>query len=115
MSNIGCINVLDLDWYCYRYEFSVLRRAIHCHGLAKLKTDHGRSKLGEIAYKGYLAQQTIKGYNVTEQCDLSEVIDAGKQAEEEICAYYDYLASCCNPVNENLWDLHPCRKQFSML
>ena len=34
-----------------------------------------------------------------------------------MCNYYDYLISCCNSTNENMWakpNLHPCRKTFSL-
>lgn len=49
---------------------------------------------------------------------LLQTIAEGSAAETEICDYYDYLVSCCNPLGNDddiQWDkpdIHPCKKSF---
>lgn len=108
-------DILGATWHWYRYEFTVLRGAIHCHGLAKLDNDPNLCELGTKATKGYLAQKEMFTEKSTEQRTL-QTIAVGKDAERQICDYFDYLVSCCNPVDGTQWekpDLHPCRKSFT--
>jgi hypothetical protein len=49
-------DTLGAEWHWYQYEFQA-RGSIHCHGMAKLKSDPGLCKLTEIALKGYLAEK----------------------------------------------------------
>lgn len=48
---------LGATWHWFRYEFTVLRGPIHCHGLAKLKNDPGLLKLTKLAKTGFLANE----------------------------------------------------------
>ena len=47
-------NILRAEWHWYRFEYAVIRDAIHCHGLEKLKSDPG---LCNLASKAVLAKE----------------------------------------------------------
>ena len=47
---------LDAEWHWFRYEFAVQRGSIHCHGVAKLKSDPGLCDLSKVALQGFLAK-----------------------------------------------------------
>ena len=108
-------NILDAKWHWYRYEFSVLRGGIHCHGLAKLNSD---PDLCDLASNAVTAKQVLKmhkeqSFAYTES-DLT-LLKEGATAEKSICSYYDYLVSCMNPTQLNDWEkplIHPCQKTF---
>ena len=51
---------LGAEWHWFRYEFAVQRGSIHCHGIAKLKSDPGICSLSEAALRGYLASKNWK-------------------------------------------------------
>ena len=89
----------------YRFEISVLRGAVHCHGLAKLKSDPNLCE----AVDGYFAQQKIQEGNLanSELPLLQDTIDQGKLAEQRICQYYDFLVNCTNPGENNQWETPP--------
>ena len=110
-------NTLGAEWHWYRFEFSVLRGAIHCHGLAKLKSNPNLCELNSKAVDGYFAQQKIQEGNLTnsELPLLQDTIDQGKLAEQRICQYYDFLVNCTNPGENNQWEtptVHPCLKTY---
>ena len=52
---------LNSEWHWYRYEWQK-RGNIHVHGLARLKSDPGLSKLGEDVAKGRKAQKMLEMY-----------------------------------------------------
>ena len=43
---------MGCEWHWYRFEFAIMRGSIHCHGLAKLKSDPGLCNLSQVALKG---------------------------------------------------------------
>ena len=45
-----------MHWY--RYEFQA-HGSIHCHGVAKLKSDPGLRNLNDKALKGFLAEKSF--------------------------------------------------------
>ena len=47
-------NILETQWDYYRFEYAAIRGAIHCHYLAKLKSDPG---LCNFASKAVLAKE----------------------------------------------------------
>ena len=51
-------NCLGAEWHWYRYEFQA-RGSIHCHGVAKLKSDPGLCYLTDKALKGFLAEKSF--------------------------------------------------------
>ena len=47
-------------WYWFRYEYTIQRGSIHCHGVAKLKSDPNLcDHLSQKALQGYLAAQSL--------------------------------------------------------
>ena len=105
---------MDAEWHWYRFEYQH-RGSIHCHGTAKLKNDPGLCKLTEIALTGFLAQ---RAQNETGDFhpDVSEIIDAGKNAERKVCQYVDWLLTTVNPLppDTETWikpKAHPCQKR----
>ena len=109
--------MLGAKWHWYRYQFSVLRGAIHCHGLAKLQSDPDLCDLSEKAVNEYLAKKKLQRSDLSshEKVHAQAATQSGLQAEESICKYYDYLISCCNPVNKDEWakpDKHPCKVPY---
>lgn len=44
---------LGAEWHWYRFEYAVMRGSIHCHGVAKLKSDPGLCKLTKKALEGH--------------------------------------------------------------
>ena len=106
-------NILGAKWHWYRYEFSVLRGAIHCHGLAKLESDPGLCELANKAVDAFQGSKNIANASSIAE-DNIEIVE-GKNAEREICAYYDYLISCVND-GVGVWEkpeIHPCRKKLN--
>ena len=65
-------NGLNSEWHWYRYEWQK-RGNIHVHGLARLKSDPGLSKLGEDVAKGRKAQKMLEMY-IEIKMQLSEPI-----------------------------------------
>ena len=108
-------NTLGATWHWYRFEFAVLRGAIHCHGFVKLSSDFGVCDRTQKAVKGFECQQNVKqGLSVPHS--FEQIIEEGKKAEQEVCDYYDYLVSCTNPVQYKEWvkpDVHLCRISYS--
>ena len=70
-------DTLDAEWHWYRYEFQA-RGSIHCHGVAKLKSDPGLCKLTDIALKGFLAEKEY-GTNIDTE-SISIKIAEGKKS-----------------------------------
>ena len=105
-------NTLDAKWHWYRFEYQS-RGSIHCHGVAKLNNDPDLCKLSDTALKGYLAD-----VSEDESTPDSLTVINGKIASEEICQYYDWILSACNPVppDEGNWIkpiIHPCQKNYN--
>ena len=72
-------------------------------------------KLSDTALKGYLAD-----VSEDESTPDSLTVINGKIASEEICQYYDWILSACNPVppDEGNWIkpiIHPCQKTIMIL
>ena len=44
---------LGAEWHWYRFEYAVMRGSIHCHGVAKLKSDPGLCKFTKKALEGH--------------------------------------------------------------
>ena len=105
--------IMGAKWHWYRYEFAVMRGSIHCHGLAKLKSDPGLVELSRIALTGFLAK-------ISGQVDEStqNKICMGEKAENTIFSYIDSLVSAENPINCEEWmrpRIHPCKKDFQQV
>ena len=91
--------------------------------MAKLKNDPNLCELSQQALAGYLAEKCLTETNIkntlSEQ-DLmkkQQLICNGKEAENIICNYVDFLMSTENPCNpdDGNWvkpDIHPCKKHF---
>ena len=112
-------NILGADWHWNRYEFTVLPNGMNTHGLAKLKSDPGLCKLSEKAAEGHKAKLKLQEgiiFNSNDELDkLNALIKERIKAEKETCNYYDYLISCSNPGNINVWvqpAKHPCRNSY---
>ena len=77
-------NTLSVEWHWCRFEYAVVRAAIHCHGLAKLKDDPG---LCDLALKAVSAKQ-LSEKGKSSLSNLSEfdltVINDGVSAEKII-------------------------------
>ena len=101
-------DTLGAERHWYRFEYTVVRAAVHCHGLAKLKDDPG---LCDLALKSVSAKQLLeKGKSSTSnlsELDLT-VINDGNSAI--ICDYYDKLISRINPADVD--SVHPCQKKI---
>lgn len=50
---------LGATWHWSRYEYAVQRGSIHCHGVAKLKSDPGLCELSQQALAGYLVAKSM--------------------------------------------------------
>ena len=87
---------LDADWHWYRYEYQTICDSIHCHGTATFKNDPGLCNLTEIVLKGFLAEQKCTAESVHDDT-LQQQINKGKQTEQTICQYVDWLPSTENP------------------
>lgn len=111
-------NTLGATWHWFRYEYAVQRGSIHCHGIAKLKSDPGLCDLSQTALKGCIANQLRKDSNLSPDLSLEkeEDIKKGKEAETIISNYVDYLMSTQNPTNpDTSWvkpQNHPCKLRF---
>ena len=107
-------NSLGAVWHWFRYEFTVLRGAIHCHGFAKLSSDFNLCDTAAKAVKSFECQEKVK-LGLISFDTVREIISEGKEAEKKICDYYDNLIFCQNPINHNEWikpDTHPCRLPY---
>ena len=107
-------NCLDAEWHWYRYEFQA-RGRIHCHGVAKLKSDSGLCYLTDKALKGFLAE---KSFIESPDPSLLSCITEGKNAASQVCQYVDSLMSTYNPCpsDSELWikpNIHPCKRQHA--
>jgi hypothetical protein len=107
-------DTLGAEWHWYRYEFQA-RGSIHCHGMARLKSDPGLCKLTEIALKGYLAEKCEQDLD---NSSVSFDIEQGKKASQQVCDYHDKLISTWNPElpQDGNWQnpqIHPCSRQYS--
>ena len=112
-------NTLGVTWHWFRYEFSVQRGSIHCHGVAKLESDPGLCELSQTALKGHIANQSVNDGNLSPELLLEKIeeINKGKEAETIICDYVDYLMSTQNSANpdDGSWVKpanHPCKLRF---
>ena len=112
-------NTLGVTWHWFRYEFSVQRGSIHCHGVAKLESDPGLCELSQTALKGHIATQSVNDGNLSPELlsEKIEEINKGKEAETIICDYVDYLMSTQNPANpdDGSWVKpanHLCKLRF---
>jgi len=97
-----------------------MRGSIHCHGLAKLKSDPGICDLTEKALAGFLAGKCIKenpDISNEELNNLQNDIINGENAESEICEYVDSLMTAVNPIDGPIDEwvkpiVHPCKKRL---
>ena len=110
-------NTLGATWYWFRYEYAIQRGSIHCHGVAKLKSDPNLCELSHIALKGYLAANSLTNNQFSPELLLQkqEEIRKGVEAERAICNYVDFLMSTQNPCSNDNWakpSVHPCKRQF---
>ena len=110
---------MGAQWHWYRFEFAVMRGSIHCHGLAKLKSDPGLCSLGQVALKGYYAQQQLASntFDLENYSDLERDVCERKLAEDPIFNYADTIMTAENPSPpcDGEWvspDIHPCKKRF---
>ena len=114
---------MNADWYWYRFEFTVMRGSIHCHGLAKLKDDPGICELTEKALKGYLASKSLRenpNISETERDILQIDIANGESAESQVCEYVDSLMTAVNPIDGPIdeWvkpNIHPCKRKLETI
>ena len=93
-------NIMGASWHWFRYEFTVLRGAIHVHGLAKLESDPDLCSLAEIATNGHLATKKLESEcNLLEQeiIGLQNEVTDGLEAEQKICKYHDLILTTMNP------------------
>ena len=76
-----------------------MRGPVHCHGLAKLKSDPGLCSLGQVALKGYYAEQQLASNttDVENSSDLERNVCEGQFAEDQICNYVDTIMTIENP------------------
>lgn len=107
-------NTLGAIWHWYRFEFALLRGAIHCHGLAKLQSDFDICEHTSKAIKAFECQEKIDlGLVDIDSCQ--QILQEGHDAERKVCDYYDYLISCMNPVSYEEWVkplIHPCKVKY---
>ena len=89
------------QWHWYRYEFQA-RGSIHCHGVAKLKSDPGLCNLTDKALKGFLAETS---FIQLADPSLLSCITEGKNGSRPLCQYVDSLMSTYNPCppDSELW------------
>ena len=116
---------MNASWHWYRFEFSIMRGSIHCHGLAKLKDDPGICELTELALKGFLSNKLLQENQSNLDLDLErhvlEIdIANGKNAESQICNYVDSLMTAVNPFEGAVdeWvkpKIHPCKKRLETI
>ena len=112
-------NTLGSTWHWFLYEYAVQRGSIHCHGVAKLKSDPNLCELSQTALKGFLANKSVIEGNLSSESvkQKEDEIRKGKEAENIICAYIDNLMTTENPTNpdDGSWvkpDVHPCKEHF---
>lgn len=113
---------LGATWHWFRYEYAVQRGSIHCHGVAKLKSDPNLCELSQKALKGHLAAKSIKENNyehfeTEELLQKQQLIKEGQDAENIVCDYVDFLMCTENPCNpdDGNWvkpNIHPCKKHY---
>lgn len=113
---------LGATWHWFRYEYAVQRGSIHCHGVAKLKSDPGLCELSQQALAGYLIAESmtdtsLKKLSKEDLLKNQQLITKGKEAEKIICNYVDFLTSTENPCNpdDGNWvkpNIHPCKKKI---
>lgn len=111
---------LGATWHWFRYEYAVQRGSIHCHGVAKLKSDPNLCELSQKTLKGHLAAKSIKENNyehfeTEELLQKQQLIKEGQDAENIVCDYVDFLMCTENPCNpdDGNWvkpNIHPCKK-----
>ena len=106
-------NCLDAEWHWYRYEYQA-RGSIHCHGIAKLKSDPGLCDLTDKALKGFIAEKYFDN-NTSNSDNIGAIID-GKKASQQVCQYVDSLMSTWNPCSPDaeIWikpKVHPCKQK----
>ena len=110
---------LCASWHWYRYEYAVQRGSIHCHGVAKLKNDPGLCELTEVAMKGFLAAQLkyeTKGTLSNQELqNIDNLVINGKDAEQLVCRYVDFLMSTWNPCTPDERNYHPCQASYLSL
>ena len=112
-------NIMGASWHWFRYEFTVLRGAIHVHGLAKLESDPDLNSLAEIATNGHLATKKLESEcNLLEQeiIGLQNEVTDGLEAEHKICKYHDLIYTTMNPEAYDEYvrpKVHPCQREFS--
>ena len=104
-------NCLGAEWHWYRYEYQA-RGSIHCHGIAKLKSDPGLCHLTHKALEGFLAEKSSAETPIPDICTISD----GKKASQQICQYVDTLMSTYNPCppDSEIWikpKIHPCKQR----
>ena len=64
-------NCLESNWTWYRFEWQK-RGVIHCHLLARLKSDPGIASLAKEVYKGRIALRKIFAYNLSRYTHVTE-------------------------------------------
>ena len=113
---------MDGEWHWYRFEFPVMPGSIHCHGLAKSKSDPGLCSLGQVALKGYYAQQQLapNTFDLENYIDLERNVCEGKLSEDQICNYADRImtADIPSPPFNGEWvnpDIQRCKKKVQDL
>ena len=113
---------MDGEWHWYRFEFPVMPGSIHCHGLAKSKSDPGLCSLGQVALKSYYAQQQLASntFDLENYIDLERNVCEGKLSEDQICNYADRImtADIPSPPFNGEWvnpDIQPCKKKVQDL
>ena len=108
---------LKADWHWYQFEYAS-RGSIHCHGLAKLKTDPDLIALTGVALRGYLCEAE-KSNNVDLSAEEVEQlyieIREGHLASKSVCDYVDSLLTTLNPVESLIWEKpkrHVCKDEI---
>ena len=75
---------MDCEWRWYRFEWQS-RTAIHAHGAARYKNDHGLIELTSEVYNGRLALKNSIGKIFNDESDienLNKIIGDGNLAEQ---------------------------------
>lgn len=103
-------DTLGAEWHWYRYEFQA-RGSIHCHGMAKLKSDPGLCNLTEIVLQGHLIKETEV------DSDSSLILEQAQKASQTVCNYVDSLLPTWNPQlpHDGSWQkpkVHPCSRRY---
>ena len=70
---------MGAQWDWYRFKPAVMRGSIHCHGIAKLKSDPGLFTLIQVTLKGHNTQEELSRINF----DLENIVNLKEMFTKE--------------------------------